>query len=420
MPTPGGTPLADVTLEALRAGASRPRAARDAETLPGRRRGARRGRAPLAENLGAPPSWRALPTTRCSRSTPRCVRAARPRTSSRRSRCTADAARRVRRVRARGGRRARRARPAPERRRETSRAASASRARRPRAPPRDADPPEPSLGLVAMNGPGDPEPSLVIADGVVASSTAPRERFDTLDRFIAAHGIDLDIAAEAMALRTRSSRACSSTSTSRARSSCGSLAGSRRRSWRGSWPARPGRDDVRAEEAARPARARQPGARHEPQGEPGAARGRRRRGRAARVRRDARRRSACRATRRSTRWRCWSARRPGARRDDAVRGRGAPQPAARDPRPRHLRRDAVGVRHRQAFVDGDDTPWSKAFLASAYASRGVKVRFTSGTGSEALMGHAEGCSMLYLEARCLAVRAAGPRACRTAPSRASR
>ncbi len=57
----------------------------------------------------------------------------------------------------------------------------------------------------------------------------------------------------------------------------------------------------------------------------------------------------------------------------------------------------------RAFTDGDDTPWSKAFLASAYASRGVKVRFTSGTGSEALMGHAEGCSMLYLEARCLLV-----------------
>jgi propanediol dehydratase large subunit len=54
-----------------------------------------------------------------------------------------------------------------------------------------------------------------------------------------------------------------------------------------------------------------------------------------------------------------------------------------------------------AFVDGDDTPWSKAFLASSYASRGVKVRFTSGTGSEALMAHSEGKSMLYLEARCL-------------------
>jgi propanediol dehydratase large subunit len=61
-----------------------------------------------------------------------------------------------------------------------------------------------------------------------------------------------------------------------------------------------------------------------------------------------------------------------------------------------------------AFRDGDDSPWSKAFLASAYASRGIKVRFTSGTGSEALMGHSEGKSMLYLEARCLmAIKGAG-------------
>ena len=62
----------------------------------------------------------------------------------------------------------------------------------------------------------------------------------------------------------------------------------------------------------------------------------------------------------------------------------------------------------KAFRDGDDTPWSKAFLASAYASRGIKVRFTSGTGSEALMGHAESKSMLYLETRCLmAIKGAG-------------
>ncbi|MCF2639168.1 propanediol/glycerol family dehydratase large subunit [uncultured Fusobacterium sp.] len=53
------------------------------------------------------------------------------------------------------------------------------------------------------------------------------------------------------------------------------------------------------------------------------------------------------------------------------------------------------------FMDGDDTPWSKSFLASAYASRGLKMRYTSGSGSEVLMGYAEGCSMLYLEARCL-------------------
>lgn len=57
----------------------------------------------------------------------------------------------------------------------------------------------------------------------------------------------------------------------------------------------------------------------------------------------------------------------------------------------------------QVFVDGDDTPWSKAFLASAYASRGLKMRFTSGTGSEVQMGYAEKKSMLYLEIRCVMI-----------------
>jgi propanediol dehydratase large subunit len=62
----------------------------------------------------------------------------------------------------------------------------------------------------------------------------------------------------------------------------------------------------------------------------------------------------------------------------------------------------------QVFLDGDDTPWSKAFLASCYASRGLKMRFTSGSGAEVLMGESEGKSMLYLEARCIALtRAAG-------------
>jgi propanediol dehydratase large subunit len=57
----------------------------------------------------------------------------------------------------------------------------------------------------------------------------------------------------------------------------------------------------------------------------------------------------------------------------------------------------------QIFVDGDDTPWSKALLASAYASRGIKMRVTSGGGAEALMGGAERCSMFYLEARCVSL-----------------
>ena len=55
------------------------------------------------------------------------------------------------------------------------------------------------------------------------------------------------------------------------------------------------------------------------------------------------------------------------------------------------------------FKDGDDTPWSKAFLASGYASRGLKMRYTSGAGSELNMGQAEGKSMLYLETRCILV-----------------
>jgi len=55
------------------------------------------------------------------------------------------------------------------------------------------------------------------------------------------------------------------------------------------------------------------------------------------------------------------------------------------------------------FTDGDDTPWSKAFLTSAYASRGMKMRVSSGAGAEVLMAGAEGKSMLYLEARCIAL-----------------
>lgn len=60
----------------------------------------------------------------------------------------------------------------------------------------------------------------------------------------------------------------------------------------------------------------------------------------------------------------------------------------------------------RAFIDGDDTPWSKAFLAAAYASRGIKMRCTSGAASELLMGFHESKSLLYLEARCLCLQRA--------------
>ncbi|MFC3074337.1 propanediol/glycerol family dehydratase large subunit [Shinella pollutisoli] len=57
-----------------------------------------------------------------------------------------------------------------------------------------------------------------------------------------------------------------------------------------------------------------------------------------------------------------------------------------------------------SFIDGDDTPWSKAFLTTAYASRGIKARCTSGGGSELLMGYHDAKSILYLEARCLCLQ----------------
>ncbi len=58
----------------------------------------------------------------------------------------------------------------------------------------------------------------------------------------------------------------------------------------------------------------------------------------------------------------------------------------------------------KSFTDGDDTPWSKAFLVAAYASRGIKARCTSGAGAELLMGFHDSRSMLYLEARCLCLQ----------------
>ena len=57
------------------------------------------------------------------------------------------------------------------------------------------------LGLVAMNAPDDPEPSIRVEDGRVVELDGTAEAdFDTLDSFIATHGIDVEVAEEAMAL----------------------------------------------------------------------------------------------------------------------------------------------------------------------------------------------------------------------------
>jgi propanediol dehydratase large subunit len=270
--------------------------------------------------------------------------------------------------------------------------------------------PRPELGLVAMLGPNDPAPSLLVEDGRVAELDGrPAAQFDVLDRFLAAHGIDVAVAQEAMAIpEAELARMLVDVDVPRAELV---------RLSRGLTPARLARvaallDPVEAMFALRKLRAR------------------------------ARPANQAHVTNRKENPALLAADAAEA----AARGfaevettvgvsRYAPLNAiailvgSQVGRPGVLTQcsveEALNLRlgiqglttysetlsvygTEPCFVDGDDTPWSKALLASAYASRGIKVRFTSGTGAEALMGHAQGYSMLYLEARCLAViRAAG-------------
>jgi propanediol dehydratase large subunit len=60
---------------------------------------------------------------------------------------------------------------------------------------------DPELGLIAFASPNDPAASLVVRDGRVVELDGRAEAdFDLIDEFIARHGIDVDVAEEAMAL----------------------------------------------------------------------------------------------------------------------------------------------------------------------------------------------------------------------------
>src|SRR5256885_16811342 len=64
--------------------------------------------------------------------------------------------------------------------------------------------PYPELGLVAFEGPNDPEPGLRIEKGrVVFIDGRGEDEFDALDHFIARYGLDVDVAAEAAGLDDR-------------------------------------------------------------------------------------------------------------------------------------------------------------------------------------------------------------------------
>jgi propanediol dehydratase large subunit len=270
--------------------------------------------------------------------------------------------------------------------------------------------PCPELGLVAMNGPNDPEPGLTVADGrVVFLDGRTESEFDALDRFIAHYGLDLEVAAEAMAL--------DETDLARRLVDVGVDREELIRLARGLTPARLARvvsllDPVELMFAMKKLRARRAPAnqahvtnlKENPallaaDAAEAAARGFAEIETTVGVSRYAPLNAMAVLVGSQTG-------RPGVLTQCAIEERRSLQLAIQGITTYAETLSVYGT--EPVFVDGDDTPWSKAFLASAYASRGIKVRFTSGGGSEALMGHAGGRSMLYLEARCLCLaRAAG-------------
>jgi propanediol dehydratase large subunit len=270
--------------------------------------------------------------------------------------------------------------------------------------------PYPELGLVAMDGPNDPEPSLVVEEGRVVEIDGRREAdFDVLDHFITQHGIDTAAAADAAEL-SDDEIARRLVDVDRPREELVRLS-------RGLTPARLARvvsrlDPVEMMFALKKLRARRAPANQAhvtnlkdnpallaADAAEAAARGFAEVETTVGVSRYAPLNAIAILVGSQTG-------RPGVMTQCAVEERRNLDLAIRGLVTYAETLSVYGT--EPVFVDGDDTPWSKAFLGSAYASRGVKVRFTSGGGSEALMGRSLGCSMLYLEARCLAaVRAAG-------------
>ena len=270
--------------------------------------------------------------------------------------------------------------------------------------------PWPELGLVAAGGPADPAPELVVEDGVVTRLDGRAAAdFDVIDRFLVAHGLDVEVAAEAMALPDeRIARMLVDVDVPREELV---------RLARGLTPAKLARvvgmlDPVELMMALKKLRARR-----DPGNQAHVTNLKESPALLAADAAEAARRGfdELETTVGVARYAPLNALallvgsqtgRPGVMTQCAVEERRNLELAIRGLVTYAETLSVYGT--EPVFADGDDTPWSKAFLGSAYASRGVKVRFTSGTGSEALMGHAQGLSMLYLEARCISVvRAAG-------------
>lgn len=265
--------------------------------------------------------------------------------------------------------------------------------------------PDPALGLVAFDSPSDPEPSLVVTDGVITEmDSRSRTEFDLLDTFIADHGLDLAVAPEAMAIDDLAfARMLVDPVVSR--DEVVRLAG-------GMTPAKLARTLALLRPAELVIAMTKCRARRTPSNQ-------------AHVTNrsdDPLLLAADAATAAAFGFREVETTVPVL--GDAPSNAIAVSIGAAVGSPGLLVQCSVeealelemGMRGlvsyaetvslygtEQIFIDGDDTPWSKAFLTSAYASRGIKMRVTYGGGAEALMGGAEGRSMFYLEARCVAL-----------------
>ena len=270
--------------------------------------------------------------------------------------------------------------------------------------------PLPELGLVASGGANDPEPELVVEDGVVTRMDGrAAAEFDVIDRFVVAHGLDLDVTAEAMAL--------DEVELARRLVDVGVPRTELVRLARGLTPAKLARVIGRLDPVELMLALKKLRARRAPSNQAHVTNLKESPALLAADAAEAARRgfAEIETTVGVARYAPLNAiallvgsqtGRPGVMTQCAVEEKRNLELAIRGLVTYAETLSVYGT--EPVFVDGDDTPWSKAFLGAAYASRGVKVRFTSGTGSEALMGYAQGYSMLYLEARCLAaVRAAG-------------
>ncbi len=263
----------------------------------------------------------------------------------------------------------------------------------------------PALGLIAFNSPSDPQPSLLIEEGrVIEMDSRPSEDFDILDSFIATHGIDLAVSVEAMALDSITF-ARMIVDPNIPRTEVVRLAG-------GMTPAKLAQGIAQLRPAELVIAMTKCRARRTPSNQ-------------AHVTNrsdDPLLLAADAATAAAFGFREIETTVPVLA--DAPSNAVAVSIGAAVGSPGILIQCSVeeaieldlGMRGlvsyaetvslygtEQIFIDGDDTPWSKAFLTSAYASRGIKMRVTSGGGAEALMGSAQGCSMFYLEARCVAL-----------------